>query len=385
MGFPVADRPGVGLDREYLALLHREPLVPVVLPGGHRALLVTRYSDVRAVLADQRFSRAAWGNGTLFAREADTLALAASDPPVHTRRRRAVRSWFTARRAELDRPLIEATAAALLAELAVAGPPADLVTGFATPFAYRVICSLLGVPAADVPMLAGWSTVLMSAGRFAQAEIDTARAAMRGYFGAQVAARRRSPGPDLLSELLGSGLREDEIVVFGLGLLMAGGETTSSHLAAGLLEVLSRTGLAGELRARPERIPAAVEELLRWVWFAGTGGHPHVVLADAAVAGRTLRRGQVVIPLTDAANRDPAAFDHADEFRPDRTPNPHLGFGYGRHMCLGAAHARIELVVAIGGLLRHFDDLRLLPGEPEWRSQMFVRAPLQVPVTWTAR
>src|SRR3954451_11635739 len=98
MDFPLPDRPGVPLDEEHLRHLRGRPLVPVVLASGHRALLVTRHADVRTVLSDDRFSRDAWKGGTLFARTSESLALAASDPPTHTRRRKAVRAWFTARR-----------------------------------------------------------------------------------------------------------------------------------------------------------------------------------------------------------------------------------------------------------------------------------------------
>jgi cytochrome P450 len=388
MQFPLPSRPGVPLDEGHLRRLRERPLVPVVLPGGHKALLVTRHAGVRTVLSDDRFSREAWNGGTLFARTPASLALATSDPPTHTRRRRAVQARFTARRAEADRPRMEAHAERLLDEMEADGPPADLLARFATPFPYAVICDMLGVPAADLGLLLPWVSAMMSAGHHPAGEVKAAHEGMRGYFAGKVAARRALPGADLLTSLLdGCGLSQDEIVVFGFGLLMAGGETTSNLLAACVLELLSRPALAGRLRADPSLIPSAVEEFLRWAWFAGTGGRPHVVLAEVELAGTPLSRGDVVVPLTDAANRDPAAFTRVDEFDPSRSPNPHLAFGHGRHMCLGASHARAELQVALAALLRRFDVLEpaVDPARLAWRDHMFVRGVWQLPVTWKSK
>ncbi|MEV1287422.1 cytochrome P450 [Micromonospora sp. NPDC049679] len=391
--FPFADRPGISMDQEYLGLFRDEPLVPVQLANGQQALLVTRYADVTTVLSDPRFSREAWRSGTLFARESSALALATSDAPTHTRRRRAVQAWFTHRRAEQARPRIAAIAERLLDGVEAAGSPVDLIADFTTPLPYRVICELLGVPVADLDRLLPRVTVMMSAGRFPADDVAAAHQAMYDYFFDQLAARRRAVdggagGDDLLTALLTAPeqtrLSVEEMAVFGFGLMMAGGETTASHLAMAVLQVLRRPRLAESLRRDPARIPAAVEELLRWVWFAGTGGQPHVTVAEVELAGTTIGKDQVVIPLTDAANRDPAAFADPDGFRPDRTPNPHLGFGHGRHMCLGAAHARVELQEGLAAILRRIDRLELAVPEAQldWRSQMFIRGVWTLPVRW---
>lgn len=393
--FPLADRPGISLDREYLDRFRDEPLVPVQMANGRKALLVTRYEDVRTVLADARFSREAWVNGTLFARKSTSLALVTSDAPTHTRRRSAVQSRFTHRRGEQDRPRVVEIAEELLDRLESAGQPVDLIAEFTTPFPYRVICDLLGVPVADLDRLLPRVNVMMSAGRFSADEVNAAHEMMYAYFFEQVARRRQAidtgaPGDDLLTSLLTAPeenrLSDEEIVVFGFGLMMAGGETTASHLALCVLQVLRTPGLADSLRRDPSAIPTVVEELLRWVWFAGTGGQPHVTLEAVELAGTVIESGQVVIPLTDAANRDEVAFADPDEFRPDRTPNPHLGLGHGRHMCLGAAHARVELQEGLAAILRRLDRLELAVDETEldWRSRMFMRGVWTLPVRWRA-
>ncbi|MET7603089.1 cytochrome P450 [Streptomyces avermitilis] len=393
--FPFPGLSGISLDPGLLDRYRDEPLVPVGLANGREALLVTRYADVRTVLSDDRFSREAWANGTLFARKSGALALVTSDAPTHTRRRSRVQSRFTHRRAEEDRPRIARIAADLLDSLqdADTGRPVDLIAEFTTPFPYRVICEMLGVPVADLDRLLPSVTVMMSAGRFTADEAARAHEVMYDYFFGQLAARRQAiaagrPGDDLLTSLLTAPretrLSDEEIVVFGFGLMMAGGETTASHLAMCVLQVLSTPGLADRLRRDASAVPAVVEELLRWVWFAGTGGQPHVAVEDVELAGRVLPAGQVVIPLTDAANRDPGVFPDADEFRPDRAPNPHIGFGHGRHMCLGAAHARVELQEGLTAVLERLDHLELAvdPAELRWRDQMFMRGVWELPVRW---
>ncbi|GAB3853899.1 cytochrome P450 [Dactylosporangium cerinum] len=370
--FPFESRPGVALDPEQAALFRRSALVPVHIRGNHPALLVTGHADVRTVLSDPRFSRQQWHGGTMFARSPDTLALATTDAPLHTRRRRAVQAAFTHRAAEADRQWIERIAEDLLDAVAAKPGPVDLVATYLRPLPYLVVGRILGTPDGDVDQLAAWTDVMMSAGRCEPDEVTAATAAMHGYF-------RDRLGTGFLATLAAT-LSEQETVVMAAGLVMAGGDATASHLSSCVHHLLHDDELRRTLIARPDLIPAAVEELLRWVWFAGTGGQPHVLLADAELAGVPLPAGQVVIPLTDAANRDPAVFADPAGFRLDRPANPHLGFGHGRHMCVGAPHARVELRTAIGALLRRFPDLRAASGPAAWRDRMFLRGLWRLPV-----
>lgn len=389
--FPFVDRPGVSLDPEYLRRYRDRPLVPVQLSNGREALLVTRYADVRTVLSDPRFSRQAWAGGTLFARDTKALALVTSDPPLHTRRRRTVQSAFTPHQAELDRARIEAFAEALLDEVERLPSPTDLVAAFTKPFPYGVICDMLGLDRADVATYHPWVDVMMSAGRFGPDAVAEAHKNMYGYFHEQLQRKQANidagePTQDLLTRLLMMPEEErlslEEITVLAFGMMMAGGETTMNHLAMCVYQVVRDPALADALRRDPQKIPAAVEELLRWVWFAGTGGQPHVALEPVELEGGTIDAGQVVIPLTDAANRDPEVFGDADTFRIDRGSNRHVGFGLGRHMCLGAPHARVELQVGLAALLRRFGHLELAVPEEDiaWRSNMFIRGVWTLPV-----
>ncbi|MEV4514716.1 cytochrome P450 [Dactylosporangium sp. NPDC049525] len=377
--FPFDSRPGVALDPGQAALFRSQALVPVRIRGNHPALLVTGHADVKTVLSDPRFSRQQWHGGTMFARSPDTLALATTDPPLHTRRRRTVQAAFTHRAAETDRPWIEQIADDLLDAAGAKPGPVDLVAAYLRPLPYLVVARIIGVPDGDVELLSAWTDAMMSAGRFRAEEVTAATAAMHGYF-----RERLGTGDGLLAALPAAPdpLSEQEIVVMAAGLVMAGGDATASHLSSCAYHLLHDDELRRTLTTKPDLIPAAVEELLRWVWFAGTGGQPHVLLADASLSGVPLRAGQVVIPLTDAANHDPAVYSDPDEFRLDRPTNPHLGFGHGRHMCLGAPHARVELRTAISALLRRFPDLRAAPDPdgPAWRDRMFLRGLWRLPV-----
>ncbi|MEV7013067.1 cytochrome P450 [Streptosporangium sp. NPDC051022] len=392
--FPFPEGPDVRPPREYEELLGRPGLPAVTLSNGSDALLVTRYAEVRAVLSDDRFSRASFAGRPMFARTPESLALATSDPPLHTRRRRAVLQAFTARRAREQTPWLRALADDLLDELATRARPADLVEAFTVPFALRAITEMLGVPAADRARLRPLVDRMMSAGRFAPEEVAAAHEEAGRYFAGLVALRRAEiargeAGRDLLTELLTAPEPErlslKEIEVFGAGLLMAGYETTGNQLAMCALTVFGDPALADRLRARPDALAPAVEEMLRWSSLVATGGAPHVATEDVRLGETLVHAGQVVVPLTDAANRDPAVFADPGRFAPGREDNPHVAFGHGRHFCLGAHLARAELHVGLGALLRRFPDLAVAvpAGELVWRRGMFIRGLRELPVRWS--
>ncbi|MFB6893166.1 cytochrome P450 [Kitasatospora sp. NPDC056327] len=375
---------------------------PVRLSSGQPALLVTRHRDVTAVLGDDRFSRAGYTElaRPLFARRTESVLLATADAPDHTRRRRAVLPALTARRVRLLRPRLEALAEELLDGLTggAAEGEADLVGGFTVPFPMRVMCELLGVPPGDGPMLRAEVDVLMSTSGHAREEVAAAQARLDGYFAALVAAKRRAaeagePADDLLTRLATRPaddpelrLSDREAVSLGSGMLMAGYETTGNSLGMCVLLLLRHPALARTLREHPERVPAAVEEMLRFTSLNNTGGAPHLVTEDTELGGCPVAAGRIVVPLTDAANRDPAVFADPDAFDPDRPDAAsHLGFGYGRHLCPGAELARAELQIGLGALLRRFEVLEpAVPEEAlEWRRTMFINGVWRLPVRWS--
>jgi cytochrome P450 len=392
MQLPLAPGPGTSLPPEYVDLFRTQPTRDVELPDGTPAIAVTRQCDVRTVLSDDRFSRAQFHMRTIWAGSDLPLALASSDPPIHTLRRRAIQGWFTTRRAEQSRPIIERIADQLIDDLLAAGPPADIYARFCHPFPNLVHMDLLGLDTADLPYLCPRMAVAWSSGRYCPDEVTRAALDLREYFERQVIRSRRGAAAGGLIDALvhdesNNRLTDAEIVMLIMGVLMSGAETTSSHLALGLIEVLQRPGLSDSLRRNRGEIPSAVEELLRWVWFGGTaggtGGRAHVAMADVKLHDRLIVKGEVVIPVIDAANRDPDVFAEADTFCPQRNPNPHLGFGHGRHRCVGMAFARIELQVGLQGVLSRLDGLALgTESEIDWRTQMFTRGVWSLPVTW---
>ncbi len=392
MQLPLAPAPGTSLPPEYVDLFRTQPTRDVELPDGTPAIAVTRQCDVRTVLSDDRFSRAQFHMRTIWAGSDLPLALASSDPPIHTLRRRAIQGWFTTRKAEQSRPLIEHIADQLIDDLLAAGPPADIYARFCHPFPNLVHMDLLGLDTADLPYLGPRMAVAWSSGHYCPDEVTRAALDLREYFERQVIRSRRGAATGgLIDALVHDGsknrLTDAEIVMLIMGVFMSGAETTSSHLALGLIEVLQRPGLSDSLRRNRGEIPSAVEELLRWVWFGGTGGgtggRAHVAVADVKLHDRLILKGEVVVPVADAANRDPDVFPDADGFCPQRNPNPHLGFGHGRHRCVGMAFARIELQVGLQVMLSRLDGLALVSeSEIDWRTQMFTRGVWSLPVTW---
>jgi cytochrome P450 len=165
---------------------------------------------------------------------------------------------------------------------------------------------------------------------------------------------------------------------------MAGYETTSNQLGMCVVILTQRPDIAGRLRHTPDAWPGAVDEMLRWSSLTSTGGVPHVAQRDVTIGGTPVKAGQVLLPLADAANRDPAVFDRPDVLDIDRADNPHLSYGHGRHRCPGAPLATAELTVALRTLIGRLPGLRLaVPLEQlVWRTGMYIRGPRRLPVSW---
>ena len=347
------------------------------------------------MLSDPRFSREAVATGkAFFARSRESLALSGSDAPDHTRRRKAIAHAFSAGRVTELTTELELLADELINELTAGGHEGDLVSAFTIPFTMRPMCWLIGIPEEDCAVLRPWVDTMMSINRFPAEQVAEAHKHIHDYFTALVAGKREalaagSPSADLLTDLLSSsgtpeGLSVEEIEVMGAGLLMAGYETISNHLAASTYLVLQHPSLIARIRQDNAELPVVIEELLRHISLAGTGGHKHQALADVTLSNTVVRAGELVVPLTEAANHDPAIFGDADEFQPDRSPNPHVAFGYGRHFCPGAALARAELGVALSRLLTRLPNLELrVPADSvEWREDMYIGGPWALPVRW---
>jgi cytochrome P450 len=386
--YPFSSAVGLDLDPAYAKARDTPGLMRIRLPYGEPAWLAVRYDDVRLVLGDRRFSRA-------MAIEADVprmtpgkldSGIIVKDPPDHTRLRRLVAKAFTVRRVELSRTRVRELAERLVDALVARGMPVDLVEHFALSLPVAVICELLGVPVADRPKFRAWSDAFLSTNKATAEQFAANRAGFRAYMSGLVAARRAAPADDLMTALIEARdqhdrLSELELVDMCMGLLVAGHETTASHIPNFVHVLLAHPDRLAELRADPGLTPAAVEELMRFTPLTYGPGFPRYATEDMEVGGVLVRAGEPVVIDIASANRDPRQFEDADELRFDRGENPHLGFGHGVHHCLGAQLARVELQEGLRALLNKLPNLRI-DGDVTWKLEMPVRGAQRMPIGW---
>jgi cytochrome P450 len=212
------------------------------------------------------------------------------------------------------------------------------------------------------------------------------------YIAGLVAQRRQDTTDDLLGAMVrardenSDRLTEDELVSLAAGLLAAGHETTVTQIPNFVYVLLTNPESLAQLRDHPELVPAAVEELLRFVPLGAGAGFPRYALEDIEVGGVLVRAGEPVLAALGSANRDGEVFDEPDRLDFTRAPAAsHIGFGHGIHHCLGAQLARMELQVALGSLVARLPELRLAVPEPElvWKSGMLVRGLKKMPLAWS--
>ncbi|MDT5042660.1 MAG: hypothetical protein QOE51_3645 [Actinoplanes sp.] len=390
--YPFSDPDRLYLDPLYAELRRQEPVVQVQLPFGETAWLATRYEDVRVVLGDARFSRAA-----SVGRDEPRLTpqpigggILSMDPPDHSRLRRLVAKAFTARRVDLLRPDTTEIADELVDAMIAGGSPADLVEQFAAPLPIRVICRLLGVPVSDQEKFRTWSEAIVSTTSLAPEQIVEYLGSLHAYMAGLIAHRRQEPTDDLLGALVqardadNDRLTEQEMVELAAGILAAGHETTVSQIPNFVYVLLTNPEQLALLQSRPDLIPSAVEELMRYVPLGAASSFARYATEDVELGGVRIRAGEPVIASLSSANRDDDVFADPDGLDLTREVNPHIGFGHGVHHCLGAQLARMELQVALGTLLTRLTGLSLAVDEKEldWKPGQLVRGLRSMPVTW---
>ncbi len=375
---------------EYRTLRDEAPVAEVTLPDGATGWLGSRYADVRAVLADPRFSarrRQLRTGGPPADAPAPPPApgmFIMMDAPEHTRFRRLLTGQFTVRRMRQLAPAVERIVAEHLDAMAAAGGPVDLVQTFALPIPSLVICELLGVPYADREEFQRNSATLVRLDAGPE-EVRQAQAAMNAYFHRLAADKRAEPGDDILSGLVRSGeLTDDELAGVGGLLLIAGHETTANMIALGTLCLLRNPGQLAALRADPSLMDGAVEELLRYLTVVQYGVR-RTALEDVELGGRRIPAGSLVVAVLSSGNRDADQFpDEPEQLDVGRTSRSHLAFGHGVHQCLGQQLARVEMKAALSALFARFPDLRpAVPVEDvPMRDDMLVYGVHELPVTW---
>jgi cytochrome P450 len=370
----------------------------------HRSALgffaATRHDDVSSILRDKRFGKDFAGRMTRrLGKEIMEEPVYRSmrhwmlqqDPPDHTRLRGLVVKAFTARRVEDMRPRIQLIVDAAIDRVAPQGHM-DLIADFAYRLPVTVICEMLGIPKEEHELFhagARASGRLLDPVPLSRAELDEANAgnlASAEYFRGLFELRRREPGDDLTTQLVraeeeGSRLSNEELTANIILLFGAGHETTVNLIGNGLLALHRNPGELRRLQDDPSLIPNAIEELLRYDSSVQVTGR--VALEDVTVGSTAVAKGEGVLCLLGAANRDPSVYPEPDRLDVTRRNIRPLSFGGGIHFCLGAQLARIEAEVAIATLLRRLPGLRLDDADhPEWRPTFVLRGLQRLPASW---
>lgn len=391
-GYPFPPASSMDPPAKLAELRAREPVSRVEF-DGRPAWLLTRHTDVRAVLVDPRFAPYIPGVPMDVDEANNTGMLFIMHGAPHARLRRVLARALSARLVATLRQAVQQLADTALARLTAHGPPVDLMRGFARPLAAGTLSELLGVALSERP---GFEEMIIDINAMftAQDAADAERSQQQlsAFLARLVAERRAEPGPDLLSELVtatdqhGTALTESEVYGLTFSLLGAGLVPPVQALVLGTLRLLLDPAAATALRQEPGRLPAAVEELLR-LDPAGAGSTDRAVraVADVEIAGVRISGGEVVVLPLGAANRDPAEFSGPNTLRLDRETNRHVSFAPGLHHCLGAALARLQLEIGLGTLLAGLPGLALAGDihTLDWQHGMVgARNLATLPVTW---
>ncbi|MSP96550.1 MAG: cytochrome P450 [Betaproteobacteria bacterium] len=363
-----------------------------------KAWVLTRYDDVKRVCLDREMSsdRLRPFFASMPGAEAAkiggimrylSLWMVFRDAPEHTRLRRLTGKVFNLKSMRDMRPNIESLTAWLLDAIGER-EEIDFISAFAGPLPALVIMDMLGVPRTELSRVKRMSddvALFIGSSRASPEKYAIAEAATREmaeFFRAMITARRAQPAADLLSELVhledaGDRLSDDELVATCILLLFAGHETTTNHIANSTLSLIRFPEAMQQLRVDPGLAARAAEELLRY--DGPSAAQVRIVKEQHQLHGKTLKAGDRVFILLNAANRDPRAYPDADRVILERDGVPHLTFGFGLHICLGFPLARLEGEISLPAVLQRFRRIELA-GAPEWINSMVFRGMSRMPV-----
>jgi cytochrome P450 RapN len=390
--YPIVRYDDLTIDPLYRELQQHGP-IRIQLPFGEPLWLATRYEDAKTTYGDRRFGKALGvGRDTprMYPNKIDDPALMANqDPPDHTRLRRLTSGAFAPAQIRSMRGWITEMVDRLLDDLAAQDQP-ELVASVAWPLPMSVIGKILGVSASDVPKLRQLVDDMLSIDSPPEKRLqalESMRASIRGL----IDERRARSTDDLLSIMVNARdaddrLTEDELVGLGQSLILAGFETTAAQLGSTVHTLMAHRDLWQELLEDRTLMPAALEELWRWI-PSFRHGSPMIRWASEDVelsGGVVIPAGQAVLAEHQVANRDESVFPHASELDFHRVdPEPHLALGWGAHRCLGAQLAHMEVEVTLERLLDRYPNLKLAvaPDDVKWSPTTFLRSPAELPVT----
>lgn len=398
-----------GLHESLAEIRRAHPFARAELPEYPPFFVASRLAEIREVAGrnqeflsglgglltkEQLAFEAKRGAGRLF------RSIVSMNEPDHRVFRALTQNWFQLAGLRRFEGRIRALARRHVGRLAACGDRCDFVGEIAVHYPLLVVMAILGVPEEDEELL-----LRLTREYFGNRDDDRNRGGVRqsavealasvrevieeasGYFDALSAARRRQPSDDLItvianSRIDGEPIRDIDAMGYYITVAFAGHDTTSSSIAGALWALAERPDQLARVRADPSLVPGFVEEGVRWT----TPIHQFVRTAacDAVVAGQLVRKGELVVLSFPSGNRDETAFDAPFEFRVDRAPNRHIGFGFGAHMCLGVHLARMEMAIFFEELLPRLESVELA-GTPRRTVTNFVGGPKSLPIRYRMR
>ncbi|MFB7274566.1 cytochrome P450 [Streptomyces sp. NPDC056244] len=353
---------------EYPEMIEKDVSQVTLAGSGLRIWTVTGYHTIRTLLTDPRVSASRKHANFPFYfiappefRTETSFIGYDGDEHINTRRKAAL--TFTSRQVRKLRPRIEQIVDDHIDRMLSMPPPVDMHHAFSLPVPMTVICELLGIPDDKHDFFIKHGTALLG-GHSTPEERQAAIVEVNAYVAELIQLKKREPGEDLLSRAMAdyeaSGEEYTDRDLFNMvRLLMNGGhETTASQISLGTACLLENPDQLELLRADPELVRPAVEELIR-IATIGDTAVPRVALEDIEIGGQTIRAGDGILCLGLAANRDPEVFPEPDKVIISRGSRKHLGFGHGVHHCIGADLARLELEIVWSKLFERIPTLRL--------------------------
>ena len=365
----------------YVQYARARDYAPVYRSDALNAWVITSYEACNAILknpeifsSDPRYASGAIAEEVAREAEANPLGyvrnVLTSDPPDHTRLRAIVNKTFTPKRiAALGGHITDVTDS--LVQSLRTESSFDLMAGLAQPLPVIVIAEMLGIPPSERIRFKEWSTVVAGATELVPDPVELERRRvvteeMVAYLGEIIDRRSSNPEDDLISAIVndqdetGDKLARDEAISFTILLLVAGNETTTNLIGNGMLALLNHRDVLDQVATNSDIIPPVIEETLRY--DSPVQGLVRVVTRDTKILGTPIAKGDALMCMLGAANRDPAAYSDPDTFIFDRKENRHLSFGHGIHFCLGAPLARVEAGTAFKRLFEEFSSFAPVKG-----------------------
>ncbi|TDV55974.1 cytochrome P450 [Actinophytocola oryzae] len=395
--FPMAREAGCPFDppRELRASVVERPVARVRIWDGSTPWLVTGHAEQRALLSDPRVSVddrvpgfPHWNESirTMAPQRSDSVFN--TDPPTHTRYRRMMTSPFTFKRVQAMRPVVQRLTEELLDAMTAGPAPADLVEALAMPLPSLMICDILGVPYEDRDFFQHHASVGVDRTATVEQGMQSFAAQVQ-YLAELVGKRIENPADDVLSDLAARVVAEEisvpEAAQMGLGMLVAGHETSANMIGLGTLALLQNPDQLALLRDTEDEtvVAGAVEELLRYLGIIHNGQR-RIAKEDIEIGDVHIRAGEGIIIELATANRDPRTFAEPERLDLTRPAREHHAFGFGIHQCVGQQLARVELQVVFDTLFKRVPTLRLATtlDRIEFKHDRLAFGVYSLPVAW---